>query len=77
MIADTGNKKPGSLTPAAIEKLHRVIKRCNDVECEWIQPGIDSGLPFHDAQAQITAQRDAAKAALKGYGAPLPDSGTS
>jgi hypothetical protein len=76
-MADNGTQKPrGSLTPAAIAKLHKVIERCDSVECEWIKPGLESALPFEDAAAQIANQRDVAKNILKAFGAPLPDSGT-
>jgi hypothetical protein len=72
---DTIPKPRGVLPPQAVEKLHKVIARCDKVKCEWLDPGIEAGLPFGDAHNQVVGQSDYAKAILKAYGAPLPDSG--
>lgn len=69
-------KPPGQLTAEAVASLQRVIERSEHCMCTWIKPGIDGGLPFHDALATVTNQRDMAQAILRSYGHPVTDTGT-
>lgn len=52
------------LTSKQIDNLRKVIERCDGLECGTIQPGIDAGLPFSEAHAKLTAQRNFARALL-------------
>jgi hypothetical protein len=68
-------KRRGTLPPEAIARLHKVIARCDSVKCEWLDPGLEAGLPFDAANTQVVGQQEYARSILKAYGAPLPDSG--
>ena len=63
------------LPPSAIEAMRRVIERVDKLEAEWLLPGLEAGLPYHDAHATVCEQRERARRYIAAHGPEKIDIG--